>query len=60
MYKVNVKSKALTKLNPTNFAAQNLLERYDIQEWIEKTPDILGEDLLVIGKELLLPSGSQT
>jgi CRISPR/Cas system-associated endoribonuclease Cas2 len=59
MYKVNVKSKALTKLNPTNFAAQNLLERYDIQEWIEKTPDILGEDLLVIGKELLLPSGSR-
>ena len=59
MYKVNVKSKALTKLNPTNFAAQNLLERYDIQEWIEKTPDILGEDLLVIGKKLLLPSFSQ-
>jgi CRISPR/Cas system-associated endoribonuclease Cas2 len=44
---------------PTNFSSQNVLERYDIQEWIEKTPEILGEDLLIIGKELLLPSGSR-
>jgi hypothetical protein len=59
MYKVNISNKTLTKLTPTDFTAQNLLERYDIQEWIEKAPDILGEDLLVIGKELLLPSGSR-
>jgi len=59
MYKVNVNDKALTKLTPTNFTSQHLLERYDIQEWIEKTPNILGEDLLIIGKEILLPSGSR-
>ena len=59
MYKVNVDDKTLTKLSPTDFTSQNLLERYDIQEWIEKTPDILGEDLLIIGKELSLPSGSR-
>jgi len=59
MYKVNINDKTLTKLTPTNFTSQNLLERYDIQEWIEKTPDILGEDFLIIGKELLLPSGSR-
>ena len=59
MYKVNINSKTLTKLTPTDFTTQNLLERYDIQEWIEKTPDILGENLLIIGKELSLPSGSR-
>ncbi len=35
----------------------NLKERFDIQEWINGTPEILGEDLLVIAKELILPSG---
>lgn len=59
MYKVNVKDKTLIKLSPTNFSSQNLQERYDIQEWIERTPDILGEEFLIIGKELLLPSGSR-
>lgn len=59
MYKVNVSDKTLTKLTATNFSSQNLLERYDIQEWIEKTPDILREDFLIIGKELPLPSGSR-
>jgi len=59
MYRVNINDKTLTKLSPTNFSAQNLLERYDIQEWIENTPDILGENFLIIGKELSLPSGSR-
>jgi hypothetical protein len=36
-----------------------LKERFDIQEWIEKTPDILGEELLVIGKEVTLASGKR-
>jgi len=34
-----------------------LKETYDIEEWIEKTPDILGEELLIICKQLKLPSG---
>ncbi len=59
MYKVNVNDKTLTKLALTDFTSQNLLERYDIQEWIEKAPDILGEEFLIIGKELLLASGSR-
>lgn len=59
MFKVNINDKTLTKLTPTDFTSQNLLERYDIQEWIEKTPDILGEEFLIIGKEVLLPSGSR-
>ena len=59
MYKVSIDDKSLIRMAPTNFSSQNILERYDIQEWIEKTPEILGEDLLIIGKELLLPSGSR-
>ena len=59
MYKVNVNNKTITKLDPTDFKSQRVLERYDIQEWIEKTPEILGEDLLIVSKELLLPSGSR-
>lgn len=59
MYKVNIDDKSLIRMIPTDFTSQNVLERYDIQEWIEKTPEILGEDLLIIAKELLLPSGSR-
>jgi RecB family endonuclease NucS len=46
-------------LKPTGFSEQSLKERFDIQEWIEKTPEILGEELLVIGKEVILPSGKR-
>jgi len=57
MYKVDIDNKKLIKLSPTSFSTHKLKERYDLQEWIEKTPDILGEKLLIINKELLLPSG---
>lgn len=56
MYKVDIKNKTLTELTATGFGALGLKERFDIQEWIEKTPSILGEDLLVIGKEVTLSS----
>jgi len=56
MYKVDIDNKTLIRLSPTQFSALNLMERFDIQEWIENTPDILGEELLVISKELELPS----
>lgn len=59
MYRVDLKTKSLVALQPTGFSAQALKERFDIQEWIEKTPEILGEELLVIGKEVILPSGKR-
>ncbi len=59
MYKVNIEDKSLTKLSPTDFSSMDLKERYDIQEWIEKTPELLGEDFLIINKELSLPTGSR-
>ncbi len=59
MYRVDLKTKSLVALKPTGFSELALRERFDIQEWIEKTPEILGEDLLVIGKEVILPSGKR-
>lgn len=57
MYRVDTENKRLIKLSPTQFSTLKLKERYDIEEWIEKTPEILEEELLIINKELLLPSG---
>lgn len=56
MYKVGIQGKSLTELKKVTFAKLGLKERFDIQEWIEKTPSILGEELLVIAKEYELPS----
>ncbi len=57
MYKVDTELKQLVKLTPRGFGELGVLERFDLQEWVEKSPDILGEDLLVIAKEFTLPSG---
>ena len=57
MFRVDIKNKTLIELKPTGFSDLGLKERFDIQEWIEKSPTILGEELLVIGKEVILSSG---
>jgi hypothetical protein len=57
MYKLDSESKRLVKLIPKKFGELGLKERFDIEEWIEKSPEILGEDFLIISKELPLPSG---
>jgi Endonuclease NucS len=59
LFQVDIKNKQLVELQLTSFSSLGLRERFDIQEWIEKTPAILGEDLLVIGKEVILPSGKR-
>jgi len=56
MYKVDISNKELIPLTPTTFESRNLKERFDIQEWVDKNPKVLGEDLLIIGKEVPLPS----
>lgn len=57
LYRIDIDNKKLIELPSTQFSTHNLKERYDIQEWIEKTPEILREKLLIIYKELeLLPS----
>ena len=59
MYKYDPRSKALRKMNPTSFSEQGFKERYDVQEWIDVQPEILGEKLLLIAKELEVPDGSR-
>ena len=44
----NQKSEAMTEVE---FAELGFQERRDIQEWVADNPGILGEDLLIIGKE---------
>ncbi|MER3364683.1 hypothetical protein ABQD47_08685 [Providencia rettgeri] len=59
MFRVDVENKSLIKLKPTSFSELGLKERFDIQEWIEKSPTILGQELLVIGKEVTLTSNKR-
>ncbi len=59
MYKVDIQNKQLIKIPTTTFSSLNLKERFDIQEWIDKSPEILGEQFLIISKELVLSSGKR-
>lgn len=51
MFKVNLAEKRLVRLEQRRFAALNLQERPDLQEWVANTPEALGEELLIIQKE---------
>ncbi len=57
MYRLDIPNKRLIKIPTATYGELNLKERFDIQEWIAGTPEILGEPLLIISKELVLPSG---
>jgi hypothetical protein len=57
MYRVDIENKKLVEIPATTYSELNLRERFDIQEWIAGTPEILGEPLMIISKELILPSG---
>lgn len=57
MYRVDIQNKKLIEIPATSYSELNLRERFDIQEWIAGTSEILGEPLLIIAKELVLPSG---
>jgi RecB family endonuclease NucS len=51
MYKVNLKTKQLEKIDEGSFRDNGIKERQDIQEWIISKPNCLGEELLIIAKE---------
>lgn len=51
LYRIHPETKVLQALNEIEFAQHAFKERYDIQEWVASTPEILGEDLLIIAKE---------
>ena len=51
LFGVNPESREAKQIEEVDFAQLGLQERRDIQEWIAANPGILGEDLLIIGKE---------
>ncbi|MBA7596077.1 hypothetical protein ES703_03046 [subsurface metagenome] len=51
LYRVHPESKILQSVKEVDFSDFGFKERFDIQEWIESTPEVLGEELLIIAKE---------
>lgn len=51
LFRVDPNTRASDKIAEVDFQDLGLHERRDIQEWIADNPGILGDDLLIIGKE---------
>ncbi len=51
LFKIDPKDKQSQAIKETEFSHLGFQERRDIQEWVAANPSILGEDLLIIGKE---------
>ncbi|TGB01210.1 hypothetical protein [Halobacillus salinus] len=51
MYVLDKEKNRLKEVTGTTFFENDLKEREHIQEWIRKSPEVLGEELLIIGCE---------
>ncbi len=51
LFRINPENRESEKIAEVDFTRLGFQERRDIQEWIAANPSILGEDLLIIGKE---------
>ena len=51
MFRINPENRESEKISEVEFSRLGLQERRDIQEWIAANPGILGEGLLIVGKE---------
>ena len=51
LFRVDPQNRASEKIQEVEFSQLGLQERRDIQEWVAANPGILGDDLLIIGKE---------
>ena len=51
LFRIDPKTRQSESITEVEFAALGFQERRDIQEWIASNPGILGNDLLIIGKE---------
>lgn len=51
MYQINREANNITELKECLFGELGFKERDNLQEWIAKNPDVLGEELLIIQKE---------
>ena len=52
LYRIITDDKTLKSIKEIEFGDFDFKERYDIQEWVESNPQILGEELLIISKDL--------
>jgi len=52
LYKV--KGKRIEKINQTKLKQEEILEQ-DLEDWIEQDPTVLGEELLIIGRQVRIP-----
>ena len=52
LFRVIQGSRESERVEEADFAQLGLQERRDIQEWVAANPGILGDDLLIIGKEV--------
>lgn len=51
MYRIDRDNNQITKLKSVSFSEMGFRERNHLQEWLAKTPEALGEELLIIQKE---------
>ena len=51
LFRVDPSTMDSKALQEVEFAQLGLRERSDIQEWVDRNPGIMGEDLLIIAKE---------
>ena len=51
LFRINLDNHESEAITEVEFAQLGFQERRDIQEWVAANPGILGEDLLIIGKE---------
>lgn len=58
LYRIHIDNKTLQNVKEINFSDHSFKERYDIQEWVESAPQILGEKLLIIAKEKTVFDGT--
>ena len=53
LFRINPENRESEKITEVNFVHLGFHERRDVQEWIAANPGILGEGLLIIGKEFI-------
>ena len=51
LFRINPDAKESRAINEVDLSQLGFQERRDFQEWVSKNPSILGEKLLIIGKE---------
>ncbi len=51
LFRINPENRQSDRIEEVDFARLGLKESRDIQEWVADNPGILGDDLLIIGKE---------